>query len=156
MAEITEILFETAGGVAAPFTATVNLVRHVGTDATVDGIEWDLADSRGKGAAAGIKITARTAAKLVGGTWSYMAGDAPIFGGIIEASEKSPRSRDRVEIGRGNGPVSGERRAISAAVQVRNGRLYLNLTMPKLDVETGLDWDDEDAFVEFLNEIDEG
>jgi hypothetical protein len=144
MENICTVTFTDNENADAPFEAEVHLVRHVGTEATTDGLSWDLADSRDKGPAAGVKLTARAAARLIGGTWNIItpAGDT-LYGGEIEASDKAPRTRDRRALGSAIGPVSGERRNVTGCVQVRSGRLFLNLGMPKLGstAETGLDWD---------------
>lgn len=144
MEDICTVTFTDNEGADAPFEAQVHLVRHVGTEATVDGLLWDLADSRGKGPAAGVKLTARAAARLIGGTWNLVTPEGVnLYGGEIVESDKAPRTKDRRTFGAGLGPVSGENRTITGCVQVRNGRLFLNLGMPKLGstTETGLDWD---------------
>lgn len=141
---ICSVTFTDNEGNEAPFAADVKLVRHVGTDATTDGIRWDLADSRDKGPAAGVKLTARAAARLIGGAWNIVtpAGDV-LYGGAIVESDKAPRTAERRALGSAIGPVSGERRDVTGAVQIRAGKLYLNLAMPKIggSSETGLDWD---------------
>lgn len=142
---ICTVTFTDNEGADAPFEATISIVRDLNRDALpTDAIRWDLADSRGKGPAAGVKLTARAAARLIGGEWNIVTTEGDVlYGGTIVEADALPRTKDRRNLGNAIGPVSGEQRDVTGVVHIRSGKLYLNLNMPAIGKgsETGLDWD---------------